>query len=325
MNISSMNPRDRRAVLLGAVILVPSLLYVFGVQPYLRALSSTRSHIADERELLVRERGVAAHLPSLPHEKAAASQRLSQEAARLFGADDQLVATGDLAEYIAKVAGHNGVSLEQTETRAPHPVITGLEALQVEVRAISDVDGMLQFLHELETGNKLIRIGRLSLEHARQMPGAGATQSGQASGTDMLELSASVYGYRLTGPVAGMSDSASAGASSPFARPEHDIPTMIAVADHNPFSPSRQRPVQTVAAVPSGPPPAPLRLVGTVMSTPERSFAICQRGEESPKVLHVGDQIAGFTLNALSRGRAVFATPDGDRLELQAPQPGMMQ
>jgi hypothetical protein len=61
------------------------------------------------------------------------------------------------------------------------------------------------------------------------------------------------------------------------------------------------------------------------MSTPERSFAICQRGEESPKVLHVGDQIAGFTLNVLSRGRAVFATPDGDQLELQAPQPGMMQ
>jgi hypothetical protein len=261
-------------------------------------------------------------VPLLPREKATASERLAQESARLFRAEDDLIATGDLAEYVASVAGRNGVSLEQTETRVPHPVVAGVEALQVEVRAIGDVDGVLQFLQSLETGNKLVRIGRLSLERARQA--ASTTHPASPSATDMLEISASVYGYKLTGSASAVSDSESLGAPSPFERPTHALPTMIAVADHNPFSPSRQRPVD--ASAPSiAPPPAPLRHVGTVVSTPARSFAICQRGEAPPKILHVGEQIEGFTLNALARGRAVFATPDGSRLELQAPQPGIAQ
>ena len=65
MKRSSMNARDRRALVWGAVLLVPPLLIIYGVQPYRRALAEIGERIDDERVELARDQAATANLSRL--------------------------------------------------------------------------------------------------------------------------------------------------------------------------------------------------------------------------------------------------------------------
>jgi hypothetical protein len=320
MKISSMSQRDRRALFVGGAILIPSLLFVFVAKPYMNALANVREQTEQERDFLTREQALAKRLPTLPTEKSEASQRLRQEAARLFSGDDDLMATGNLAEYVATVADNNGVQLQQSETRNALTVAPGVRALQIEVRADGDVYGILHFLQQLESGDKLVRIGRLVIERGR----SGVFDTSRVRAADVMSLSASVYGYRLHGVAYGANDSTSTGAPSPFARAAIDLPSMETVLNRNPFDPLRQAyggnrlandaPAQSNEPV--------LRLVGTVVNPNGESFAVCNVGTPTSKLVRVGEEINGYTLRSVAPKRAVFRTPDGETMTLETPTPG---
>src|SRR5439155_20235562 len=55
MRWAELSGRDRRAVLLGASILLPALFLVFGVRPYVNAYGEARDALAAERGTLARE------------------------------------------------------------------------------------------------------------------------------------------------------------------------------------------------------------------------------------------------------------------------------
>ncbi len=334
MKLSTLGSRDRRALMLGGVLLIPALLYIGVVKPYLGAISSVREQIEEERTMLRREQTLAKRLPALPEEKLAASAKLRQEAARLFAGEDELVATGNLAEYIATIADENGVLLQQSETRNGVTVAPGVRAIQVEVRADGDVYGIMHFLQQLETGNKLVRIGRLSIERGRNLVSAmqqvlppGAPQpGGQQQSVDVLSLTASVYGYRLNGVPYGSAEGMLNGAPSPFPRVAIDLPSVDAIIDRNPFDPLRQAPNTGRYAGGDGTGVAPeqiLRLVGTVISDRGRSFAVCFTGARTSQLVHVGEKVLGYTLQSVAPQRAVFTTPSGGHLVLETPPPGM--
>lgn len=321
--------RDRRAIALGAVVVVPALLFVYGVQPYRRALADVRARTEHERAQLAHDRGLATRLPGLPNARTGMAREVDLEVPRLFDATDDLLATGSLAEYVATVAGASGVQLQQAETRPALSAAPGVRALHVEVHAEGDLDGILHFLRQLETGGKLIRLGELTVERAQ-----GDVNGTKPADVEVLAVSADIYGYRLTGDSSngGGATGQTTGAPSPITRVAYELPSIDAVVDRDPFMPTRSRPAIAYKLAMSGDTARsaahkepPCRLVGTVLPQRGRGFAMCQNADGVPHLVHLGAQVAGYTLTGLGRERAVFTTPAGGRLELHTPQPGSSQ
>jgi hypothetical protein len=453
MKFTSMSSRDRRALMIGALIAIPGLAGPLAVKPYWHALSAIREATSVERDRLERERRAIAALPGFPAARARASRQLDNELNRLFQSSNELVSTGDLAQYVAQAAQDNGVSLQQSETRPARTVVPGVQALQVEIHAAGDLDGILHFVHQLESGGKLVRFGVLSIDGGRgpldapmntitspirpsaaaaaagaSVPesgsGAGANSSStsatggvvanvgidngvsvnrvviggngdffsgglsgslsaafsgtssqdtpslprpvftarprrsfsiarksgpdlnQAKGSavEVLSLSASVYGYRLSGTQWSSVNTHDKTAPSPFSREPYAFESLDAVVDHDPFSATRTRPLPSYRLTmtqPAQPPPSQdsanivrqrqqerqrfqqqLHLLGTVLSSGHTSFVMCQSGNAPSRVVHIGEQIDGYTLASLDRGTAVFVSPSGERVNLHTANPG---
>jgi hypothetical protein len=99
-------------------------------------------------------------------------------------------------------------------------------------------------------------------------------------------------------------------------------PDVVSVVAMNVFAPERTAPArryrisgygteqQTVEA------PHPV-VLGTAVTTPERSFAMCRLGDQT-RILRVGESIGGYTVRSIDRGVVVFTSASGDRLAIDA-------
>lgn len=191
MKISEMSTRDRRALTLGAAILLPALFYVWGVKPYAAALTDSRQRLSIERETLARERAAvsAAHRnPALQH---VADSAMRVTAPRLFAGRDDVMASAELASYLGDVARRHHVWLQDASTRPAATADGGVRTLHVEVRAESDLQGILEFLQALENGGKLVRVDRVDI--SRQ------PSRSDENGAETLALSATIAGFAIPG------------------------------------------------------------------------------------------------------------------------------
>ena len=200
-----MNARDRRALRLGLFVLAPALLWVWGVQPYRAALAEARDGLAVQREALAREQALLAGDGRVAALRLAADSAADASRPRLFQARDDLLASAELAGYLARAARANDVLLQEADTRPATVASSGLRTLQVEIRAESDLEGFLGFLQALEHGERLVRVERLTIAR----PGDADADEGDV---EVLTLSATVLGYALA------PDSAAASPSAPPAR-----------------------------------------------------------------------------------------------------------
>jgi hypothetical protein len=97
----------------------------------------------------------------------------------------------------------------------------------------------------------------------------------------------------------------------------------------DPFHPERRRPQVRYELPGSGPaklqeaaPIAdPVELLGTVLVSGGRSFAMCQTSAGT-QVVHVGEKIAGFTLKSVEQGSAVFVSPEGKAMNIRVKKTG---
>ncbi len=112
-----------------------------------------------------------------------------------------------------------------------------------------------------------------------------------------------------------------------LAKPGMVVPADIgAVVALNVFSPDRKAPSRRYRlggyvddeAAPQAPQPV---VLGTSVAAGDRSFAICRIGDGPATVVRVNDRIGGYTVKSIERGRVVFATPVGERLEINANTP----
>jgi hypothetical protein len=165
MKWSTMSPRDRRAVSLGGLVLLPALLYIWGVRPYQAALSDARDQLATERATLSRERAAILTARKNPQLQHIADSAMRVMRPRLFEGKDDVMASAELASYLGDVAQRTRVWLQDASTRPATPAAqnNGVRTLRVEIRAESDLQGALRFLQALERGDKLIRIDRLDI------------------------------------------------------------------------------------------------------------------------------------------------------------------
>jgi len=121
---------------------------------------------------------------------------------------------------------------------------------------------------------------------------------------------------------------ASAGsiASAPLP-PATDI---AAAVEKDPFASDRSAPASPYrlpgepdpkVAEPVVEPPKPV-VIGTAVSPQGgRSFAVLQLGEARPVSLSIGDRIGAYTVKSIERGRVVFTTAAGKKVDITAVKP----
>ncbi|HEX2091663.1 MAG TPA: GspMb/PilO family protein [Longimicrobiaceae bacterium] len=189
MSALHLGSRDRRALVLGAILLAPALLFALVLKPYLRTLSEVRDGVAQERSLLSRELGMLAEARLYPAILDSVEVGIRAESPRLFGGRDPLAATAALADYVGESAARSRILVERSETRVPETAGEALVPLRVELQAAGDLQGILTFLRRLERGEKLVRVERITIEQARSYAADPETER--------LSLSATIHGYTL--------------------------------------------------------------------------------------------------------------------------------
>lgn len=80
-------------------------------------------------------------------------------------------------------------------------------------------------------------------------------------------------------------------------------------------------PAASVAA-PVAAPEQVVALVGTVVRPDGGGIAVCQVGNQPPRVLRVGERIGGLTLLEVGQGRAAFRNQTGATVSLRLATPG---
>jgi hypothetical protein len=194
MKLSTMSASDRRALFIGAVILVPSLGYVFAAKPFLAALADVRQQLSVERDAYARERAAVSAAQRNPLMQHVADSAMQATAPRLFEGRDDVMASAEVATYLGGIARSSHVWLQDASTRPATALDGGVRALHVEIRGESDLRGILGFLRSLESGGKLLRVQRLDI----------SAQPGRSDqpGTENLAISASIVGYAIPDPSA---------------------------------------------------------------------------------------------------------------------------
>jgi hypothetical protein len=207
MKWSTMNRRDRRAVIYGAIVLLPGLVWIWGVRPYQAALSDARDQLATERATLARELSAIETARMNPQLQHIADSAMRAMRPRLFEGRDDVMASAELASYLGEVAHQTRVWLKDAGTRPATQTPDGVRTLRVEIRGESDLLGTLMFLQALERGDKLVRVDRLDISRSpRADPKEGetltiaATISGFAVGdTAAVSLNSPVATVPLSG------------------------------------------------------------------------------------------------------------------------------
>lgn len=167
MKIPPLSTRDRRALLVGASVLIPALFWGLVARPYVRAVERTSSNLAAERELLRREVVLLASADQFPAALEEGAAQLLEVASRLFGGENPSVTSATLAQYLQKAARSARVLLTRLEPVPAEEAGTGVIALPLRVRGETDLEGLLTLLHSLETGEKLVRVENLQIQGLR--------------------------------------------------------------------------------------------------------------------------------------------------------------
>lgn len=298
--------RDRRALLLGALVVVPALAWSFVVRPWRDEVVRLEDRLDAQRALLERERALLRGGP-------AAAVPAPDSA--LPTAPDADAAAAALASHVAALAVDAGLRVHETEaTDAPSPS-GAVGEVALRLRAGGTLEATMRLLAALAHGPRLVQVEELAVE-------AGA-EPGAESG--VLGLEARVRGYWAASGPAGV-----ALAGTPPV-PRGDADSLASdVADRAPFSPTRERPgapaptsapgweATDAAAAPARP---PLRVVGTVVGDDSSSFAICRVGQERPKLVRLGETIDGRRLVRIEPGSASFVGADGARITIRVTDP----
>lgn len=184
-----MGSRDRRALLIGALVVAGGLGFSRIARPAYAELMLQRTTLDDERALLARERALLVAAPSFPRAQQQVDRALAAETPRLFPGDS-VAATSALAAFVANVAATSSVRLLTLEGRAPESD-RGVTRVGVEVRAEATWRDALSFLRVLESSSRLVHISGVRLERgARGGPLGGA----------LVLISLQVSGYSRSGP-----------------------------------------------------------------------------------------------------------------------------
>lgn len=210
----ALSPRDRRALLLGGLVLVPALFWSAAGAPYVRATRAAVDRLAAERDLLERERDLIATARAWEIALEGGSQRLLDVAPRLFGGT-AAAAGAALAEHLQRSARAARARLSRLQPVEAGSVGAGLVPVPLRVSGESDLEGVISLLYLLEAGEKLVRVDALRIQRARTTGNPSSKES-----VEVLSFELIATGFTLD----ARADTEDAARPPPVASPTREGP-----------------------------------------------------------------------------------------------------
>ncbi|MCA2985018.1 type II secretion system protein GspM [Gemmatimonas sp.] len=319
----ALSPRDRRALLLGGAVAMLAVLVSLVVRPSLARRTLLADQIDAEQSLLTREQEALTASGDSTGGATADAAAGRDPIARLFVGSDDVATAAAFAEHVEALATAHGVWLQLVSNRTAVPGDAQLRTLRVDVRAESDMAGLLGFLEALEHGPRLVRVEQLELA-----PSSGAADDGTAP----LLMTATLAAFAATTAVPAAGGAATATMSRV---PVVDAEAVLA---RDPFSPERRAPdvrYQPPRAdavyvergtdddLPTDEPQSMTMPVvhGTATDASGAAFAMCALDGGPVVVLRAGDTLGPFTVLSIERARVQFRDASGRRYLIDAMAP----
>jgi hypothetical protein len=324
-----LSARERRTLRLAAVVLVPALAYSMVVRPLATSFTELDARVDRERGLYNREAGLLRERPGREEGFRHAAALLLEQSPGLFDGRDTVTAAAALVSYVTGHAAANRVFVQSSESGGSAIGEDGVLRISVEVRAVSDVAGLLAWLGALERGQKLLRVNRLAV-----IPAAEVGSSNPGAGSELLGLTLVVEGF-------GLHELDLPAGSLQMAEVQHAQPTAASR-----FAPASRKPNAALTADPfrpeRRPAPVPFRMPGEALAGTEADqpapaqaivligtavasgggFAMCQIGSEPARLVRLGERLAGYTLRSVGQGRATFRSESGQVIEVRVAKAG---
>ena len=181
---NSLRRQDRRALILGAIIVVAAISFSSVVRPWLDELARHRQSLTEQNRLFGHERALLTTAPAWPVTRRDVERTLAGENTRLF-VGDSVTATADLSSYVADMAAGTKVRLTTMEGQSPRTT-HGVTRLAVNVRGEGSWRQVLTFVHGLESSARLIDVASVRIERGAR---------GGPLGGDLVSVSATIAGY----------------------------------------------------------------------------------------------------------------------------------
>jgi Tfp pilus assembly protein PilO len=183
-----MTTRDRRAAVLGAVVIVSAVLGLRVIPAGVRYLGTLRADL-DERVLMVtRAQALVAGAPALSDSLREATAHFVTVAPQLLPGTSAADATAEFSAYLAVLAEQSGL---QVRTLQPLPRASNevFEAVAMRAELEGRVEALADFLRRVEDGTPLVVVRAITLRAAEP------TQPGTAS--SVVQLDAEFVAWRL--------------------------------------------------------------------------------------------------------------------------------
>lgn len=183
--------RDRRAVRIGLMIIVPSAIVVLGVRPYRAALGEAQERITIERDALARETELLGDADMLPSRIREMEREAEAVDLRLLDAASLVLAEAELTDLLESRAVASRVLLREIESVAPprgEAPPPGAETLRLRIEGESDMEGVLTFLDGLESAMVFIRVRGLAIDPVVSRPQGDQQRAPEPTGVVEFQL-----------------------------------------------------------------------------------------------------------------------------------------
>lgn len=161
----AIEPRERRTLLLAALVTAVALIVAYGVLPYARRWSAREESITAKREQLARLRWLARNEGRLTQTVAERERLLGAAPRRLIVGESPSLASAELQRTILEMAEGSQLQVQQVDV-AGATAEAQAESGEIGARlsAVGDVAGLASFLERLTRGPAYTRLQELDIQ-----------------------------------------------------------------------------------------------------------------------------------------------------------------
>lgn len=147
--MAALQPRERRLLILGAIVAGGILGYLYLVEPLMARQERVGTLITAREELLARQRRLVARRDRYAQDQEALQAELAQRRARLLPSDKPPLAASELQKLVKSTAQDSGVEV-RSERILPTTERGGYVEVPVEVTLSGPIRAIVSFLYRLE-------------------------------------------------------------------------------------------------------------------------------------------------------------------------------
>lgn len=162
-----LTPRDRRALIGGAAVILALVVAVRGLPAWRAWRAEARARAAESMTQAARSDAVLSGLSRSLDTLEARTARVKQLGPALLAGDTPNQAATALAVALAEMARTSLVRLDAVEMHVDTAKGSALPRVSIEAQATGDVTGLASLIHSLEKGPLLLAVRRLTIRPQR--------------------------------------------------------------------------------------------------------------------------------------------------------------